>query len=177
MKVLILASPDDSHAVAVSKHLTAMNAHVDFLRFEEFVQKCSVQFTLGTGERKCSIVRDSGKLDLYSYSSVWRRRPGGIRSNPFVEPWIAKMVEQEAQAALGGIFDSMNCLWMNHPVNDMRALDKLWQLQIAEKIGLRIPETLVTNEPHAVKAFFEQCNGEVIYKLISEISLASHAQK
>lgn len=166
-KVLILSTVTDPHSAAVSAHLEDLKAKVDFFRYEEFIQHCAMSFTLGSESPICMVERSAGDLDLQSYDSIWHRRPGTVVAGSFVEPWIRTMVEQEAHSALQGMFRSLSCVWMNLPANDF-ACTKLWQLQIANEIGFEIPETLVTNKPSLVKRFFEACNGEVIYKLLSE---------
>lgn len=168
MKVLILSSPDDQHAEAVSGFLATMNAQVDMLKLDRFVETCAVSFELGTTNNSCLIERATDHLDLSSYFSIWYRRPGAVRAPQFVEPWIGKMVESEARSALDGIFRSLNCLWVNVPANNLACSDKLWQLQLATKLGFSIPETLVTNKPQLVLDFFDQCDGQVIYKLMGE---------
>jgi len=45
----------------------------------------------------------------------------------------------------------------NHPYKVKRAENKLYQYQIAEKVGLDIPLTLVTNDPRKAKDFCEMC--------------------
>lgn len=45
---------------------------------------------------------------------------------------------------------------MNSPIADDVAIRKVTQHQVAQKIGLRIPETLVTNGPDAAKEFVEE---------------------
>ena len=49
----------------------------------------------------------------------------------------------------------------------------MWQ----PKLGLWIPQTLVTNNPDQVRAFYEQCGGEVIYKIIGESTNLCHSPK
>lgn len=168
MKVLILSSPDDQHATTVSERLSSMGATVDFFKFDEFIEKCTVAFELGMDQNRCQIDRATGNLDLPSYDSIWYRRPGKMQARQFVEPWISRMVENEARSALDGIFRSLNCVWMNLPANNAACQDKLWQLQVASKLGLQIPETLVTNKPSLVLEFFEKCDGKVIYKMMGE---------
>ncbi len=119
---------------------------------------------------RCVLRKASGDLDLRSYTSVWHRRPGLFQSEKFVEPWISRMVEKEASAAVEGMFRSLPCIWMNFPADDAAATTKLWQLQLALDVGLTIPETCVTNNPDDVREFYESCNGEVIYKLINDQS-------
>jgi glutathione synthase/RimK-type ligase-like ATP-grasp enzyme len=42
--------------------------------------------------------------------------------------------------------------------------NKGFQLRLLAEAGIRVPRTLVTNAPESVRAFFEQENGNVIYK-------------
>ncbi len=168
MKVLILSSLDDRHAKTVSERLSTMGAVVDFFKFDEFIERCTVAFELGTDSKRCQIDRDTGRLDLRAYDSIWYRRPGTVQARQFVEPWIGKMVESEARTALDGVLKSLSCVWMNLPANNFACQDKLWQLQVASKLGFSIPETLVTNDPALVLEFFEKCSGQVIYKLMGE---------
>ncbi len=168
MKVLILSSLDDQHTKVACDLLGTMDAEVDLLKFDEFIEHCSVGFELGTSRDLCVIQRESGTLDLRSYFSIWYRRPGNLKARRHVEPWISRMVENEARSALNGIFRSLECIWMNLPAHNLACQDKLWQLQVARKVGLLIPETLVTNKPSLVAEFYEACDGQVIYKLLGE---------
>ncbi|MBS1955866.1 MAG: hypothetical protein JST89_16905 [Cyanobacteria bacterium SZAS-4] len=168
MKVLILSSLDDPHAKTASELLETMGAQVDLFKFDEFIERCSVSYRLGTDADVCRIERKAGDLDLRSYYSIWYRRPGAFQTRQFVEPWIGKMVESEARSALDGIFRALDCVWMNLPANNLACKDKLWQLQLASQLGFEIPATLVTNKPSSVQEFFDQCDGQVIYKLMGE---------
>lgn len=168
MKVLILSSTDDKHAQKVNEILLSMNVGVDFLKLNDLIQTADIAFEIGTGNKVCSFEKAEKSFDLQEYSSIWYRRPGSVRAPQFFEPWISKMVESEARSAVDGIFRSLNCLWVNAPANNLACADKLWQLQMAQKSGFTVPETLVTNKPHLVREFFDRCGGQVIYKLMGE---------
>jgi glutathione synthase/RimK-type ligase-like ATP-grasp enzyme len=169
-KVLILSSEDDVHAETVKQHLTEMNVPVDYFRYEDFVEHSKISYRPGGFDGDCLIERAKGTLDLHSYSAIWHRRPGQIVAGKLPERWIQQMVEQESRNALDGMFHHLRCLWVNHPRRDYECLQKLWQLHVAAEVGLVIPKTLVTNQPKLVEQFFEECDGQVIYKLISELS-------
>jgi glutathione synthase/RimK-type ligase-like ATP-grasp enzyme len=55
-------------------------------------------------------------------------------------------------------------LWVNNIIRDAAASHKPWQLHVAKQCGLRVPETLITNNPQHVRQFWELHGGEVIYK-------------
>jgi glutathione synthase/RimK-type ligase-like ATP-grasp enzyme len=166
VKVLILASREDGHAQVVAQRLAELNAAVDFFTYDEFVVRSAIDFSLGQSTPKCLFQRQEGELDLLSYGSIWFRRPGRIAIGRFEEYWINDMVESETRSALDGIMRTIDCLWMNYPPNDTTASSKIYQLKVASQLGFDIPETLVTNRAELVRNFFEQCDGEVIYKLI-----------
>jgi len=171
MKVLILANKDDAHALAVNKHLAEMKVDADFLRYEHFTHPHNrLIFQFGADSPKCSLQRSDEQIDLQQYFSVWFRRPGRITSQKFPEPWMETMVLQETNEACIGVFNSIQCLWVNNPLANNRSGHKLDQLNMAMQVGMTIPETLVTNDPQAARDFYEKCDGQVIYKMLSESS-------
>ncbi len=147
-----------------------MNVEVDYFRYEDFVEHSKISYRPGGFDGDCLIERANGSLNLHSYSAIWHRRPGKIVTSKFPERWIQNMVEQESRNALDGMLHHLRCLWVNHPRRDYECLQKLWQLHVAAEMGLVIPKTLVTNQPELVEQFFEECDGQVVYKLISELS-------
>jgi glutathione synthase/RimK-type ligase-like ATP-grasp enzyme len=48
-----------------------------------------------------------------------------------------------------------------------RAELKALQLAMAQLLGLRVPRTLVTNNPDAIAAFYDACQGNVVLKSVS----------
>ena len=57
----------------------------------------------------------------------------------------------------------LRCLWVNKPYSASMAENKLYQLSVARKCGLSYPDTLVSNDPVAIKDFIKSHNN-VIYK-------------
>lgn len=169
MKVLILSSQSDYHSVEVAEHIGKLGGHADYLSFDQidgssFDLRITDKFE-GTIKKK-----DTGRLDLTDYYSVWHRRPGVLSTDRFAEPWIEGMVNKEMYAALDGALQNIDCLWVNSPERDRAASSKLRQLDIARQVGLSIPSTIVTSEPQVVREFYEECHGKVIYKLLSDQS-------
>jgi len=70
----------------------------------------------------------------------------------------------EASTAFHGVYESMNALWINPPARDAVAAHKPYQLAVAQSLGLEIPQTMMTSDPEEVRAFWRQCDGDVIYK-------------
>ena len=54
--------------------------------------------------------------------------------------------------------------WINHPSSNAAASYKSEQLSRALKMGLCVPETLITRQPNALREFWGHCRGKVIAK-------------
>jgi glutathione synthase/RimK-type ligase-like ATP-grasp enzyme len=54
--------------------------------------------------------------------------------------------------------------WMNHPGRAQFAESKIFQLSVARTLGLRVPQTLVSNDPNAVRRFWDETQGRMIAK-------------
>jgi glutathione synthase/RimK-type ligase-like ATP-grasp enzyme len=54
--------------------------------------------------------------------------------------------------------------WINHPSRNSLASHKMEQLTRAKAAGLAIPETLVTQDSGALRAFWDECGGAVVVK-------------
>ncbi len=75
-------------------------------------------------------------------------------------------IEREARSGLWGLLCGMNAVWVNHPDANREAAYKPRQLRVAQSLGLEIPRTLITNAPQALRNFYAECAGKVIYKLM-----------
>ena len=77
-----------------------------------------------------------------------------------------RIVNNECRgAALGLLKTHFKGLWVSSIDATLRASDKILQLKVAADCGIRVPRTLVTQSPSAVKAFFEEC-GPLVVKTI-----------
>lgn len=106
---------------------------------------------------------------LEDFRSIWYRRPGGRYT------FMAGLSEvgyqyarAEAQRGFEGLLRSLPCLWVSYPDAIRAAEWKPKQMEYAQQLGLRVPRTLLTNDPQAALCFFEECQGEVIYKPLSQ---------
>jgi glutathione synthase/RimK-type ligase-like ATP-grasp enzyme len=96
------------------------------------------------------------RLDLDNVGAVWHRRIRPFELDPALTDETARSFAwSEATDALPGLWHGMDCFWMNPPDTDERAMKKVYQHRLAAQLGLRVPETLVTNDPEAARAFVE----------------------
>ncbi|MDF0644700.1 MAG: hypothetical protein P0111_11750 [Nitrospira sp.] len=72
-----------------------------------------------------------------------------------------------AVTSLWEFTESLPVLVVNRRQASHTNMSKPYQLQLIERYGFRVPNTLVTMVPEAARAFYEECRGRVIYKSIS----------
>jgi glutathione synthase/RimK-type ligase-like ATP-grasp enzyme len=152
-----------------------MGHSVSFWEMDDLLGKSHLKYELSTGGASCRIEHfatgeQSNMLDLLGFQSVWLRRPGKVKVQPLPEQWMESLAEWECSRALDSIFRAMPALWVNPPAKEREALLKLQQLDIARRCGLKVPDTLVTNDPEAAEKFYSKHKGQVVYKLIDEAS-------
>ncbi|MQS38471.1 ATP-grasp ribosomal peptide maturase [Streptomyces katsurahamanus] len=111
-------------------------------------------------------------LDLSSVRSVYWRRP-----TPYGDPRSAESsgqrftVEQSRAGYTGVLLALPGVLHVNHPVRNRAADYKPVQLATAARLGLAVPETLITNSPVEARKFAAE-HESVIYKPVHGVHLA-----
>jgi glutathione synthase/RimK-type ligase-like ATP-grasp enzyme len=103
--------------------------------------------------------------------AVWYRRPG--KPYEFVveeerpDDGTLEYVQEQWSAWLKSLQAIDGLEWVNHPEENQRVESKIYQLQLANKIGFAIPETVVTNDGSSVTEFFDEQGESVISKALS----------
>jgi hypothetical protein len=82
---------------------------------------------------------------------------------------VAPFLDQTDQGA--GTF------WVNPPASDVVAQQKASQLRLAARAGLKIPPTLISNDPVEIRAFFRERGGVVAHKLLRPASWVVHDEQ
>lgn len=101
-------------------------------------------------------------------SGVWYRRPEAIEFSAGTDPAERRHAAAEFTAALEGALALIpSDRWINRPSRNVDAGHKLEQLHRAHCHGFRLPKTLISQDPVAMRAFWKECRGEVIVKPLS----------
>jgi hypothetical protein len=164
--VLIISSLADPHARAVIAALAERRVHAELLDLAEFPSRLTLTMAFDGGKRRFQLRRPGeGQLDLDSARAVWWRRPGAFGlPDTLKTPVHRRLALSEANTAFQGLYEAMNALWINPPARDAAASHKSYQLALAQSLGLEIPQTLMTSDPDEARAFWSECDGDVIYK-------------
>lgn len=74
---------------------------------------------------------------------------------------------RETEGIINSLASVSDWRWVNDPRKDAIATRKVTQLSVAQRLGLKIPRTVITNDPETVKSFYAACGGLAIYKALS----------
>jgi glutathione synthase/RimK-type ligase-like ATP-grasp enzyme len=166
MTVLILSNADDVHAQTVMAALAAQGVNTELVDLSEFPGQLALCMEFyGKDCRRFELRRrNGGVLDLNSVNSVWWRRPQPFRLPLSMSQAHQRFALSEAATAFQGLYQSLDAYWVNEPDRDAVAAHKPYQLALAQRIGLEIPPTLMTNNIDEARTFWRVHDGEVVYK-------------
>ncbi len=170
--ILIISFEDNEHVDAVRRHLARDSVIVDTSWFPATL---GLNARFGRDAESLQLSLPGGrKLQLAEVGAVWYRRIRPYELHADLTDQTARLFAwSEANEALLGLWYSLECFWMNPPTADEVALRKIRQLQVARRLGLSIPETLVTNDPAAARDFIQAHEpGHVIRKAFRNIPQA-----
>jgi glutathione synthase/RimK-type ligase-like ATP-grasp enzyme len=169
--ILVISRPNDEHALAVMSELECRRVKVKLLDLADFPQnlRLSIHYTNINDPEYLVKFPDGEQLSLEALRSIWWRRPQQF----VIDPEITQAPHRdfalnESHEAFAGLWRSVQTLWINDPKQDDAAHRKVYQLRIAQEVGLRIPQTLITNDPLDANAFVAARDPEpTVYKAFS----------
>ena len=135
------------------------------------IDNFSEPFFLSSLKRKSLIIGGS-KVEVSNVTGVYCRVPLERLSESF-SPRDAierHSIEEEASAWVCGLLSIPSHFWVNNPRYEIWADNKQFSLMIASRVGLSVPEFIITNSVSRAKRFSE--GKQVVIKSISDTSLA-----
>jgi ATP-grasp ribosomal peptide maturase len=168
--ILILTNILDPHADMVIPKLNSLKEKL--LRYDTSNFPLESTITASYQNNIIEGIIQYGDRIIYTnqIKSIWYRRPSEFKFNSEMSQMERDFAREEARHGIGGILRSIECLWLNHPEKIVTAGFKPYQLKMAVDCGLQIPKTLITNSPQKVHTFFDECQGELIYKTLGNWS-------
>ncbi|MBA3326574.1 MAG: hypothetical protein H0T41_15340 [Rhodobacteraceae bacterium] len=111
------------------------------------------------------------RLELAEVTGVYLRflGPDGRLAPPGVGAEDAAALRAEADSGLAALVEDLPCPVVNRLGGALSNNSKPYQSLLLRRAGLRPPPTLLTNDPAAARAFWDEHGGEVIYKSASGV--------
>jgi len=173
MNVLIVTHSQDNECVdMVTRALEARGARPFRFDTDRFPGEIDVRVRVEGSTRRIEIEREGRVLELGELTAAWHRRLAVGRGIPeSLEPQVRSASVEESRRVVLGMLASLTCFVLDPWVRIRQAEVKELQLELARALGLEIPRTLVTNDPAAVRSFFDECAGRVVTKMMASFAI------
>lgn len=169
-QILIITSKEDTHPTSVINLLEERN--IPFFRLNTEALMVDYEFSWIQENGKCLLmIKDkyTGKvLDESSILSVWYRRPVEPCELPYrVDEQIDEHNKKEARAFYLYLMYYLSDFYSigNH-LFDKYANSKLVQLKLASGLGMKVPNTCLSNKKSSIVGFAEKYNDIILKPLI-----------
>jgi RimK-like ATP-grasp domain len=153
--VLIITNDHDEHADAVSGELAGRGVRVFRFHPADFPDACSVSIEIDAGRVHGELRTHDDRVDFDDICAAWFRRSGNLYETrlTITSEKLDNYVKIQSQGTLAALCSTLQTLWVSHPLTLRRAEVKALQLVEASKAGLRIPHTLISNDPERATPF------------------------
>jgi MvdC family ATP-grasp ribosomal peptide maturase len=175
--VLLLTHSDDFYTVDLVAQALARR-RVSPVRFNTDLFPSRVKLAARAGdERAAQLFTETGEqISATAIRAVWARKLWSPRMSGDLDERYRSMCISESAAALEGFLDALhNARWINNLDRQREAENKQRQLRLAARAGLRVPRTLVTNDPAAARHFFADTDGQTVAKLLRPLTVSMDA--
>jgi len=169
--ILILSNQDDVHAQTIAAKLRARGAKLAWVDHRQYPAQARVSLRFTGGAAHAVWRASDGDIDLDALTAIWHRRPYVPRPDPRVtSEALRRAITDDSDLFLRDLWNATDCLTVPAPTLVYRRADlKATQLALASRLGLDIPETLITNDPDELLAFHREHDGKIISKLASPV--------
>ena len=175
--VLLLTHSGDFYTVDLVSEALARKG-VRPIRFNTDLFPTSVKLSARAGDSVASdLFTETGEqVSAADVRAVWARKLWAPRMSEDLDERYRAMCVNESVAALEGFLDALHeARWVNDLECQRHAENKQRQLRLAARAGLRVPRTLVTNDPAAARQFFAETNGQTVAKLLRPLTVSMEA--
>ncbi len=166
--IIVISHPDDRHAVRVLERLAQRGEEAHLLDLADLPHHATLALDFEHAAKPVArLRRDTGEVvRLTDATAVWWRRPQSPKLDTVTDPSAHGFVYGEWNEAVYGLYELMDCPWMNPPTANESASRKAYQLKVASRLGMAVPDTLMTSDRDEAMAFVDRLGLEhVIYKI------------
>lgn len=167
--VLILTNKDDITVDFVVKELKRRNVSYYRLNTEDIPDPIAVEFDVSEDSFLLKDHKKDLTLNLHDISSAYFRRAqvSSLEYLTNINMQERNYLRGELAFLIEGIYKVLeNCYWLNNVYRIREAENKIYQLQLARKVGFRIPTTQISNCPETIADMGSQYNKDCIMKPI-----------
>ena len=166
--ILIIAIRDDAHTDAVIVELENKKADYIVLDTYDLWETVDIYELIGGADNPHYLYIAGGKIDVRDIHTVWHRRtrqpisPSSSAIDGRIDTVHQKRTYLEAL-----YLQLVDAFWVNPLYAAIGASSKPYQLEVARRIGLNIPRTLITNQATTAIKFAQETDSDIAYKTLS----------
>jgi hypothetical protein len=166
--ILVITDTRNETANAVISVLNGMGARWARFNRAEFPERCAIAFAPSGPEAGFFLDEDGDRTDWAEVRTTWIWHPEAFGLEPGATPAEARFIGSACRHTCRSVlaFLEERSFMVNPLSREDRANDKALQLRLARGVGLKVPETLITNAPDRARAFCGQFP-EVIFKVLN----------
>lgn len=169
MILCITHSRDYFNVDIFTDYLQSKNIQIFRLNTDQINHSQKLNVFFENGNQYFEITNKKGnKIHSKDIKAVWHRKSWGVTLPKNLEESFIEIFQNEYKNLRQNIFSCLKDVpWINDFHTEVFIENnKIYQLQIAKKYGLKIPETIYSNDSKTIKEFFkEKCSGKMIAKL------------
>lgn len=175
--VVLLTHSGDYYTVdLVSEALTRRGVRPVRLNTDLFPSSVRLSARAGDGRAALLSTEEGTQVSASEVRAVWARKLWTPRLDEDLDARFREMCVRESAAALEGFLDALHgARWVNDAERQRAAENKQRQLRVAARAGLRVPRTLVTNDPAAAREFYAETGGRTVAKLLRPLTVSMDA--
>jgi len=173
MHAAIITIKDDLHALAVAKAFADRHGcKCDVIESDNLADTGGLNWSADDANIRAVLPNREGDLVHVDSLDVvwWRRSYNGKAIIPadVSEPSAIDVITGDCRVSVMGVMlNEFRGAWVSHPDATRRAENKLLQLRAAHSAGLRIPKTLVSQNPYQIREFAAAHGGRVVVKSLT----------
>ena len=179
MRALIVTKSNDNESVGyVTRALERRGAKPFRLDTDRFPTEVRAKIRIDGDGASARLESADDAVDTAEIAGAWHRRLEiGAKIPTAMDKRLRAPSIEESRRVLFGLLASLRCPIVD-PWRVLRhAEQKQIQLEIARTVGLEIPRTLVTNDPAAVREFWDACKGRVVTKMMSGFAVVEEGRE
>lgn len=158
--VLIVSTVADVATDDVVRRLSSRSIEHRRINTEDFPFKRAIALSFGNDHINQWMGLDGE--DIRPPGAIWYRRMRSPSRPEGMQDGVYQFCLQESRVTLLGGILSSSSQWMSHPASVWQAEFKPYQLAVAQELGLRIPRTIITNNPSAIRSAFSEFGAMVV---------------
>ncbi len=154
-KILIVSNIIDPHSDAVINEIINKDSIFRF-NTDELLNEFSLEFFTDENINSSKLINPIGRsLNIEEVSTIYYRRPEQPKIN-ISSPFNKVLISEAWSSFFHLLYSNYNKQWLGHPHLDKYASSRVVQLNTANKVGWKIPPTLISKDPKKIRQFSNQ---------------------